>query len=103
MTTTSDEITASPAKMRKTRVSIRLEPARERHGGHQDEIEDGERQQHLPAEPHELVVAEAREGPPHPDEDGHADADLGDQDGEAHDGAQPAVEVDSRQAPAAEE
>jgi len=112
-TTTSAEPRASAAKTRKISFSIGivssfvpglgLQPAGQVHRGDRDQVEDGERQQHLPAEPHELVIAEARERPAHPDEEGHGDRHLGDQRQQADDRADPSGQMDERQGPAAEE
>src|SRR4028118_1866862 len=109
-TTTTAEPSASRAKIEKISNSIGmdssrpLQPAGQRHRGDRDQVEDGDREQHLPAEPHELVVAEAREGPAHPDEEEHAGRDLGHQRREAEQHAQPAqpLVVDPGPAPAAE-
>ena len=47
--------------------------------GGQHQPEQRQRQEHLPAEPHQLVVAVAREGAAHPEEDEQAEADLQDE------------------------
>src|SRR5882762_5367103 len=62
---------------------------------------DGERYEHLPAEPHDLVVAVARERRPEPQEQRHHEEDLGEQPRERRDRAQERG-IDGRR-PAAEE
>ena len=52
------------------------EPVRvHRPGGHEDP-DDGDRDEHLPAQAHDLVVAVARERGADPDEDEHEEGDL---------------------------
>src|SRR6185503_20679587 len=42
-------------------------PSPQDDGGRPHDVHQRERQHHLPSQAHELVVPEARQGPPHPD------------------------------------
>src|SRR5258708_14556251 len=53
--------------------------------GDHDEPHDRERYEYLPAEPHDLVVAVARERRPEPQEQRHHEEDLGEQPRERRD------------------
>src|SRR5947209_14994766 len=55
-------------------VPWRLHPDRDH-----DQPHDRKRYEHLPAEPHDLVVAVARERRPEPQDQRHHDEDLGEQ------------------------
>ena len=56
----------------------KLVKQRQAQPNHED-VDDGDGQQVLPAEVHELVVLEARERPADPDEAERAEADLGEE------------------------
>src|SRR5690606_32632791 len=101
-TTTTAKPTVSAANSRKTASSISVDPREgQRRRSHQHDQRDG--QQDLPAEAHQLVVAEARERRPHPDVEEHQEGDLAEEDGEAGEDATPGVgQLDARQRPAAE-
>src|ERR1035438_10296713 len=73
--------TAIAAKVRKSKPSIRTNPALLRCEGHQQarhqEIHDGHREQESPGEPHQLVIAEARQRAADPDEEKNEQPRLG--------------------------
>src|SRR5512146_1467691 len=66
-TTPKAQPIATPANMAK-RIgsSIALSPHRDHDGGHR-QVHERRREENLPPEAHELVVAEPREGGPEPD------------------------------------
>src|SRR6266550_1616048 len=98
--TTSAKMTAMAAKVKKTTNSIircelrvarceladaqlatgnsqpRSYPPSNDEKRHQNDVHHGQRQEHLPAEVHQQVVLEARNGPAHPDEDEQQETDF---------------------------
>src|SRR5215510_1858426 len=65
----------------------------------QDYVEERRRQQHLPPEIHQLVVAETRQRPAQPDVEEQEEENFG----QEPDGAQPRVSFDARPIPSAQE
>src|SRR5256885_10196136 len=76
-------------------------PGRLHPDGDHHQPDDRERYEHLPAEPHDLVVAVARERRPEPQEQRHHEEDLGEQPREWRDRAQKR-RIDGRRPTAAE-
>src|SRR6267143_7279382 len=52
------------------------DPALQDQERHPQDVQDSDRQQRIPAQVHELVEAEARQGPAHPDVDEQEESDL---------------------------
>ena len=91
----------SPAAARSRGSSARRPSVGRHHDDRRHEcVERGQRQQHLPAEAHQLVVAQARKRGPGPDEQERDDRHLG----QHHERVHPPRRMDpERQQPAAEE
>src|SRR2546427_1508835 len=71
--TRSEARTATPPNRRNSVIS---QSERQHERSRRDQIQDGRRQENLPAEPHQLVVPVPRERPAHPDVEEQNRADL---------------------------
>src|SRR5215472_18107002 len=74
------DVPSPPPSTRPPSPSMTWHPAHRRQdAGGEHQPEQRQRQEHLPAEPHQLIVAEAREGRAHPEKNEHHKKNLGDQ------------------------